>query len=156
MPSGVCHKTLLMVSQRWFKQWLGAVRQQAISRANIDSGLCLLMTSRGHNWWICCRRLISIASPSHARMGSDGIHLTHWGRVAHICVVKMTIIRSDNGLSPGRRQAIIWTNAGILLIGPRGTNFSEMLIGIQTFLFKKCIWKCRLRNGVYLVSASMC
>ena len=63
--------------------------------------------------------------------------LTHWGRVTHICVVKLTIIGSDNGLSPGRRQAIIWTNAGILLIGPLGTNFSEILIGIQTFSFKK-------------------
>ena len=27
------------------------------------------------------------------------------------------------GLLPGRRQAIIWTNAGILLIGPLGANF---------------------------------
>ena len=52
--------------------------------------------------------------------------LTHWGRVTHICVGKLTIIGSDNGLSPGRRQAIIWTNAGILLIWPLGTNFSEI------------------------------
>ena len=63
--------------------------------------------------------------------------LTHWGRVTHIRVVKITIIGSDNGLSPGRRQAIIWTNAGILLIGPLGTNFIKILIGIQTFSFKK-------------------
>ena len=63
--------------------------------------------------------------------------LTHWGRVTHICVNKLTIIGPDNGLSPGRRQAIIWTNAGILLFGPLGTNFSEILIGIQTFSFKK-------------------
>ena len=63
--------------------------------------------------------------------------LTHWGRVTHICVVKLTIIHSDNGLSPGRRQAIIWTNAGIVLIGPLVKNFSEIVIGIQTFSFKK-------------------
>ena len=63
--------------------------------------------------------------------------LTHWGRVTHICVSKPTIIDSDNGLSPGRRQAIIWTNAGILLIWPLGTNFSEILIEIDIFLFKK-------------------
>ena len=43
--------------------------------------------------------------------------LTHWGRVTHICVGNLTIIGSDNGLSPGRRQAITCTNAGILLIG---------------------------------------
>ena len=36
-----------------------------------------------------------------------------------------------------RRQAIIWTNAGILLIWPSGTNFNENLIGIETFSFKK-------------------
>ena len=63
--------------------------------------------------------------------------LTHWGRVMHICVNKLTIIGSDNGLSPGRRQAITWTNVGILLIGPLGTNFNEILIEIHTFSFKK-------------------
>ena len=51
-----------------------------------------------------------------------GYWITHWGRVTHICVGKPTIIVSDNGLSPGRRQAIIWNNAGILLIGPLGTK----------------------------------
>ena len=64
-------------------------------------------------------------------------YLTHWGRVTHICVCKLTIIGSDNGLSPYRRQAIIWTNAGLLLIGPLGTNFSEILIEILKFSFKK-------------------
>ena len=63
--------------------------------------------------------------------------LTHWGRVTHICVGKLTIIGSNNGLSPNRRQAIIWTNAGILLMGPLGTNFNENLIEIHTFSFKK-------------------
>ena len=58
--------------------------------------------------------------------------LTQWGRVTHICISKLTIIGSDNGLSPGRHQAIIWTNAGRLLIGPSGTNFSEILIEIYT------------------------
>ena len=64
--------------------------------------------------------------------------LTHCDQVMHICVGKLTIIGSANGLSPGRRQAIIWTNAGILLIGPLGTNFSEILI-------------CRLENGGHFV-----
>ena len=57
--------------------------------------------------------------------------------MTHVCVSKLTIIGSDNGLSPDRRQAIIWTNAGILLIGPMGTNVSETLIEIHTFSFKK-------------------
>ena len=55
----------------------------------------------------------------------------------HICVNKLATIGADNGLSPRRRQAIIWTNAGIMLIGPLGTNFIEIVIGIQIFSLKK-------------------
>ena len=47
--------------------------------------------------------------------------------------VLVVLVGSDNGLSPAQHQAIIWTNAGILLISPLGTNFSETLITIQTF-----------------------
>ena len=63
--------------------------------------------------------------------------LTHWGWVTHICVSNLTSLGPDNGLLPGRRQAIIWTDAGMLLIGPLGTNFSEILIDIHTFAFTK-------------------
>ena len=66
-----------------------------------------------------------------------GLSFTHWGRVTHLCVSRLTITGSDNGLSPGWRQAIIWTNAEILLIGSLGTNFSENLIEILTFSFTK-------------------
>ena len=62
---------------------------------------------------------------------------THRGPVTHICVIELTIIGSDNGLSPGRRQAIIWNNAGLLLIERLGTHVSEISIGIQTFPFRK-------------------
>ena len=68
---------------------------------------------------------------------SRKMELTHWEWVTHICVSKLTIIGSDNGLSPGRHQAIIWTNAGILLIRPLGTNLNEMPIKILTFAFMK-------------------
>ena len=67
----------------------------------------------------------------------ETLTFTHWGRVTHVCVGNLTIIGSDNGLSPGRRQAIIWNNAVILSIGLLGTNFSEFLIEILTISFKK-------------------
>ena len=51
--------------------------------------------------------------------------------------VDETIIGSDKGLSPGRHQAIIWTNAGIFLIWTLRTNFSQ----IRYFHYRKCIWK---------------
>ena len=79
----------------------------------MDLQLCWLMPSLSHNG------------------------LTHWGRVTHICVGTLTIIGSDNGLSPSRRQAIIWTNAGLLLIGPLGKNFNEISIKFLSFPFKK-------------------
>ena len=63
--------------------------------------------------------------------------LTHWGRVMHICIGNLTIIGSDNGMSPVQCQAIISTNAGILSVGPLGTNFNEILIRTQTFSFNK-------------------
>ena len=64
--------------------------------------------------------------------------LIHWGRVTHICFCKLIIIGSDNGLSPGRRQAIILTSAEILLlIQTLGTNYSEILNEIHTYVFKK-------------------
>ena len=67
--------------------------------------------------------------------------LTYWGRVMYICVNKLAIIGSDNGLSPGRCRAIIWTNDGILLIWPLRTNFSEILGEIYTFSFRKMRFK---------------
>ena len=45
---------------------------------------------------------------------------------------------SDNGLAPGRRQAIIWTKAGVVLIGPLGKkNIGEILMKMHIFSFKK-------------------
>ena len=45
-------------------------------------------------------------------------------------------IGSVNGLSPIQRQAIIWTNAGLLPIGPLGTDFSEILIKYKRFIYE--------------------
>ena len=51
--------------------------------------------------------LIVIIQPGPEFVHATITELTHWTRVTHICVSKITIISSDNGLSPGRRQAII-------------------------------------------------
>ena len=65
-------------------------------------------------------------------------------------------IDSDNGLSPGRCQAIIWTNAGIFLIGPFGTKFNEILIEIWMFSFNKMYLKMSSGNLRLFVSVPMC
>ena len=87
--------------------------------------------------WMISEKMIKDAPNIRARYIAQS--LTHWGRVTHICVIEISIIGSDNGLSPGRRQAIIWNNAGILLIGSLGTNFSEILIRIQTFIYENAL-----------------
>ena len=82
--------------------------------------------------------------------------------MTQICISKFTIIGSDNGLLPIRHQAIIWNNAGILLIRTLGTNFSEILIQIHTFSNKnmhlkmlsgKC-WPFCLRLNVLKIRQS--
>ena len=79
---------------------------------------------------------------------SSGMSLAHLPIYAPVNWVR---IGSDNGLAPIRRQAIISTNAGLLSIGPFGTNFSEILITIQNFSFTKSICKYRLWNGGHFV-----
>ena len=71
------------------------------------------------------------------RCNSSVKEMTWYGILSSMKPSKLTIIGSDNGLSPGRRQAIIWTNSGILLIRIPGTNFSDILSEIQTFSFSK-------------------
>ena len=83
------------------------------------------------------------------------IEFTHCGQMMNICVSKLTIIGSDNGLLPGRHQAIIWTNAGILL-RPFETNFSEILIEIYTFTFKKIHLKMLFWKMAAILSQSQC
>ena len=138
---------------------LGSPRLIAIHIHAIDgkwSGVCLIILSlwpSGSIWWY---RSGSILAQVMAWCLMTTGHLIHWGRVTHICVSKLSILASDNGLSPGRRQAIIWTNAGILLIGPLGTNFSEILIAINTFSFKKMHFKMSSGKWRPFISASMC
>ena len=82
--------------------------------------------------------------------------LTHWGRVTHIWVGKLTSIGSNNGSSPGQRQAIIWTNAGILLIEPVGTNFSELFIEIKAFSLTKLHLKMSFAKVAAILSWPQC
>ena len=69
-----------------------------------------LAARRPFSQWI---EALVVTSPPAAELLSIPVPrycmITHWGRVTHICVNKLTRIGSDHGLSPDRRQAIIWT-----------------------------------------------
>ena len=98
--------------------------------AHFCSKWCIVGYWTGALWNSCNRSIYS-----------DHFVLTHWGWLTDICVTKINIIGSDNGLPPAQRQAIIWTNDGILLNGPLRTNFSEIWIRINTFSFTKIYLK---------------
>ena len=59
----------------------------------------------------------------------------------------LAIIGSDNGMSLGRRQAIIWTSAVLLSTGTLEINSSQILFDIQLFSFKKIHLK--MSSGKY-------
>ena len=82
--------------------------------------------------------------------------LTHWSRVTHICVGNLTIIGSDNGLSPGRRQTSIRTNAVILLIRTLGTNFSEIWSEIHVFSLKENAFESVVCEIASILSRPQC
>ena len=85
----------------------------------------------GNLWWLAMKKLASW----RLSVFSDNPSLIEAER--RIWVNKLTINGSDNGLSPGRRQAIIWTNAEILFIPLLGRQYSEILIEIHIFILKK-------------------
>ena len=113
-----------------------------------------------HPWWwaigvsfVCLTSVLISASVSavlHAISCYNGtwlyinwefFDLAHWGWVTYICISDLIITGSDNDLSPSQHLAIIWTNTEMLWVELLGTNFSEILSGIQTFSFKKMYLK---------------
>ena len=71
--------------------------------------------------------------------------------------VNYTITGSDNGLPPVQGcQAIIWTNAGILLIGPLGKNFSDIITKIHTFSLKNLYLKVSSAKVAAILSQPQC
>ena len=63
----------------------------------------------------------------------------------HLCISKLGHHWSDNGLLPTQHQAIIWTNVGLLKIGPLETIFSEIWIYSFVYTSGHCRrWRSRM------------
>ena len=86
---------------------------------------CFSLTVSDHEGKVLSVKDITLKMPSSS--GWELAHMIKDGWLSSV-ITANTI---------GRRQAIIWTNAGILLFGPLRSNFSEILIEIDTFSFKK-------------------
>ena len=131
------------------KKWQFLERAIQWNNSNNYNGISLIILSFPFSSWFVCQKTSWLTLKRKAV--DTMIHIeAEWC----ICVSKLTIIGSDNKLSPGRCQAIICTNAGIVLIGPLGTNLREILIEIHAFSLK-CIWKSRLQHGDHFVLAPM-
>ena len=76
--------------------------------------------------------------------------LTHWEWVVHISICKITIIGSDNGFLAGQHRAIIWTDAGIFLTGPLGTNFSDLYISLNKSFWILKQWNFNLNGNIFI------
>ena len=70
--------------------------------------------------------------------------LTHWGRVTHICVSKLTIIGSDNGLLPGHLKQC-WNAVNL---DPWKQTSVKSQSQFKHFHSTKCIWKYRGKGEV--------
>ena len=118
-----------------FQCWIWMFSNKILSKSiyKICSFTCHRLSGRG----ICqalglvllivpiCVRVASLALGMQSHWSSieeqsncQAKKLTHWGRVTHICVARLIIIGSDNGLSPDQHQAIIWTNARFFQLDP--------------------------------------
>ena len=105
-----------------------------------------------HAWWRPDSwRCLVISS-----YDTDFVELTHWGLEMHICVGKVTIVDSDNGLAPGRRQSIISTNGGVLMIQTLGTNISDIWSEIHSCHSRNAFVNVNCEIAAIFVSASMC
>ena len=107
----------------WLLYFENCSMYQFERRYSGDNFLVLSVDSGGHEFKIRIWKAGRPENMADIRQMCYKMNMAVWmgeGRVTHICVSKLNIIGSDNGLSPGRRQAIIWTNVWILLIGPLG------------------------------------
>ena len=86
--------------------------------------------------WVCVELFLTASDPALRAVGLNSLRPSD----AYICAGNLTIIDSDNSLSPRRRQAIIWTSAEILLIRTLGTNLKRnSYIFIQENAFKNVV-----------------
>ena len=136
------------------ESWFTVIRSLGTNSCKIQLETLLFL---GPNIYIFENAVCKITASLKSQPFCWGLNeLTHWGQVMHICISKLNIIGSGNGSLPGRRQAIIWTNAGILLIWTLGTYVSEILSVTHRFSFKKMHSKISSAKWRHFVLSSVC
>ena len=130
----------------------GCILSNALSTLNFVS--YKKMHFSGVKWWIaCCWKVVRKVVHFTPIVWVQDINSLRW--VTHICISKLTTIGWDTGLSPGWHQAIISTNAGILLIQTLGTNVSVIISEIHTFSMKKMHLKTSVKWCPFCLSLNL-
>ena len=112
-----CHTTLVLVTpygvtehgQHWFSEWLVPcfMLSHYLSQCRLTGPSGTQYNEILFEISTFMKMLSKLSSAKFQPIWSGHNGSTHWGRVTHICVGKIDIIGSDNGLSPERRQTII-------------------------------------------------
>ena len=109
------HWILLMTHQHWFSLWLGAIRQQAITWANVNPDLCRHMASLGHNEFI---------------LQTDSVvKLAHWGRVKMAAILQ-TKFKKKKNIS---ENCCIWFKISLKLIPKGWINNEPSLVHVMAW-----------------------
>ena len=152
----------------WGGNWISMVVHDVLKTfytctlATIILNQSIIMTL----WCFLCCLPEQAAWYYHYWISGIEIKLTHWGRVMHWCVSKLTSIVSDNGLSPDC-QIIIWTNAWVIINWTLRNKFQlitwylitswwnlnrNSYIFIEENAFENVVWKM----GAIFISSPMC
>ena len=113
------HWTLVMISQHWFRYWLGAVRQQAITWTNVDQDPCHHMASLGHNE--LKRQLHTLSSlVPHIKQTQNSTR--HWNGIKLASIILIWHV-----------WVLLWDNSETQLISTKGQDFIMGLLHIISF-----------------------
>ena len=120
--SGECHKTTLIISQHWFRQSFGVIRQHTSPQPMLTQIYALLgynvLTSRTRqNGWHFRGDLFKCISLNEKVWISNIIWLQF-------------VPKAGNGLAPDRRQAVTWTKDNPVQCGTREDELTSWTLMI--------------------------
>ena len=84
---------------------------------------------------VACKTAAIVFEPAKIHLPRWTHSVTYWDRVTHICVGNLITIGSDNGLSPGRCQVIIWTNTGIHIVYWTTRNTPQWNVNRNSYIY---------------------
>ena len=121
-------------SWTWPVSWRLGGLWQSLQRQALNEGSLKLIAEHlalSKLVWCCPYCVLRVGSPTHSCL----IDLTYFQKCLMPANWSVWVAKSSSPMMPVRRQAITWTNVGLLLIRLLGTNFSEIRCAILSYSF---------------------